>query len=273
MKKILVPTDFSEHSQYALEVAAILAKRFNAKLVLFHMIGISESVLSKSELEEQKEAEYYLQLAKKKLNSFLDKSYLKGLAIRTIIQNLKDFDEVEKVAKEIAADLIVMGSHGTSKVKSFFVGSNTEKVVRASKIPVLVIKRRHKTFDINKILLATDLEPESLPAYEKTVTLAKELKVELQLVYINTFGALFQSNSEIQKRIEDFNQVLGNNISVDIYDDYTVEEGIYNYAKKKGSDVLAISTRGRKGLAHLFMGSIGENLANTAKLPVLTIKI
>ena len=120
MKRILVPTDFSEYSQHALEVAAILAKKYDAHLILFHMIGISESVLSKSELEEEEEAKYYMQLAKKKFASVLDGTDLAGIDTEIIIQNLRDFSEVDKVAKEKQVDLIVMGSHGTSGIKAFF---------------------------------------------------------------------------------------------------------------------------------------------------------
>jgi nucleotide-binding universal stress UspA family protein len=273
MKRILVPIDFSEHSENALEVAATLTKRFDAQLILFHMIGVSESVLSKSELEEQEEAKYYLQLAKKRLSSFLDKPYLKDLNIRTIIQNLRDFSEVEKVAREKQADLIVMGSHGASKLKSFFVGSNTEKVVRSSGVPVLVIKKKHMDFNIKKILLAINLEPESIPAYQKATDLAEKLGAELLLVYVNTLGVLFQSDSQIQKRIDQFNNILEKKVPIEVYNDYTIEEGIYSYAKEIQADLIAVPTHGRQGLAHFFLGSIGENLANMAELPVLTLKI
>jgi len=273
MNKIVVPIDFSEHSEYALEVAAILAKRFKAELLLFHMIGISESVLSKSESEELKEADYYLQLTKKKLATFLNRPYLQGLGIKTIIQNLRDFSEVAKVAVEKEADLIVMGSHGASMLKSFFVGSNTEKVVRSSSIPVLVIKTKHTTFDTKKILLATDLEPESITAYRKATALAKKLQAELLLVYINTVGIMFQSHSQLLNKMAEFKHILKEEVPIEIYNDYKVEDGIYNYAKKVNADMVAISTHGRKGLAHFFLGSIGENLANTAQLPVLTFKM
>ncbi len=110
------------------------------------MVGISESVLSKSELEEQEEAKYYLKLARKRLSSFIDQPYLKGLTITTVIQNLKDFSEIAEMAKEKEVDLIVMESYGASSVTSFFVGSNTEKVVRTSTIPVLVTKERRSSF-------------------------------------------------------------------------------------------------------------------------------
>lgn len=273
MKNILVPIDFSNHSQNALEVAATLSKRFDAQLILFHMIGISESVLSKSELEEQEEAKYYLTLARNRLSSFIDQPYLTGLTIKTIIQNLKDFSEVAEVAQEKEVDLIVMGSHGTSGLKSFFVGSNTEKVVRTSHIPVLVIKKKRTSFNINHILFATNLEKESIVAYQKVADFAEKMQAKLTMVHINTIGATFRSNAQIHEKVETFQEILGEKVPVQIYNDYSVEEGIYNFAKTLNIDLVAIPTHGRKGLAHFFLGSIGESLANTAELPVLTQKI
>jgi nucleotide-binding universal stress UspA family protein len=55
--------------------------------------------------------------------------------------------------------------------------------------------------------------------------------------------------------------------------DYTVEEGVLNCANKIGADLVIVPTHGRKGLAHFFKGSIGEDLANHSTLPVMTFKI
>ncbi len=273
MKRILIPVDFSEHSQNALEVGATLANRFGARLILFHMIGVSGAVFAKSELEEQEEVKYYLKLAREKLASFLDKPYLKGLQIETIIQNLKDFAEVAAVAGEKQADLIVMGSHGTSGVSAFFVGSNTEKVVRTSETPVLVIKSKKTDFAVTTLVFASDLQPQSIPAYKKVEHFAQLFSAELKLVYVNTVGAGFRSNGQIQEYTRRFVTALGKDIPITIYNDYSVELGIYNYAKTVNADMVALPTHGRKGLAHFFWGSIGEHLANTVALPVLTIKI
>ncbi len=273
MNTIVVPVDFSKYSEYALEVAANIAKRFKAKLILFHMIGVSGSVLAKSELEEQEEVKYYLKLAREKLATFLDQPYLKGVAIETIIQNLKDFTEVAAVAQERQADLIVMGSHGTSGLNPFFVGSNTEKVVRTSETPTLVIKSKRTNFDTSTIVFANDLQPEYVLAYKKVEDFARLFNADLKSVYINTVGSGFRSDSQIQEDIARFVTALGKEVPVVIYNDYNIELGIYNYAKSISANLVALPTHGRRGLAHFFMGSIGEKMANTATLPVLTIKI
>ncbi len=55
--------------------------------------------------------------------------------------------------------------------------------------------------------------------------------------------------------------------------DYTVEKGVLNFANKIGADLIAVATHGRTGIAHFFEGSISEDIANHAVLPVMTFKI
>jgi nucleotide-binding universal stress UspA family protein len=55
--------------------------------------------------------------------------------------------------------------------------------------------------------------------------------------------------------------------------DHNVEEGVINFALKVGADIIAIPTHGKKGLSHFLEGSIGEDVANHAKFPVITFKI
>ena len=71
------------------------------------------------------------------------------LAKRGIAKCLKD---------EFGIDLIVMGSHGASGLKEMFVGSNAEKVVRTSDVPVLVIKNEHRSFNVSDFVFASDFK-------------------------------------------------------------------------------------------------------------------
>ncbi|MCK0159242.1 universal stress protein [Allomuricauda sp. F6463D] len=273
MKKILVPVDFSKHSEYALEVAANIAKKHNASIVLLHMIGISDSVLANSEIAEEAEAKYYLNLTKEKIKETIEKEYLKEVSVEAVIQNYKDFSEVNNVAQEQNCDLVVMGSHGTSGITELFVGSNTEKVVRTSNLPVIVIKKPHKDFTIKTMVLASDLDKASIPVYEKAEAFAKLFSATLEVAYINTSGAHFMGYDDVKKRMENFQKELGKKINVKFYNYHSVERGIFNYCYEKDADLLVIPTHGRKGLAHFVVGSLAENVTNHAKLPVMTIKL
>jgi nucleotide-binding universal stress UspA family protein len=273
MKKILVPVDFSEYSGYALEVASQIAKKHGSGIIILHMLGLSESVLAKSEEEELKEAKYYMKLAKEKIKDLTKKAHLQDVPVEAIIQNYKIFSEVNQVAQEHNCDLVVMGSHGTSGLSRFFVGSNTEKVVRTSQVPVLVIKQPHEDFNIKRIAFACDLDPENIPAYSKVVAFAELFSAKLETFYVNTSGANYMGYSDIEKKIKNFTDKLGEEVPVRIYNHYSVERGIFNFCLEHNVDLLAIPTHGRKGIAHFLAGSTAENVSNQAKLPVLTLKL
>jgi len=278
MNKILVPIDFSECSELALEVAATLAKESGAKILLLHMLGLSEAVLTKDEAQEFMEAKFYMMLAKKRFAEFKDKEYLKGIQVAEMVQNYKIFEEMNQVALEQKVDLIVMGSHGTGNLGRFFVGSNTEKVVRTSHVPVLVIKERVSDFKMDKVVFACDFKIEGVPAYHKALQMIGPWNAQIHVVYINQPHVHFRSSGEIIKEMEAFMRVAHHgevpaHIHVKHRNGYSAEEGLYEYAEECGADLIAIPTHGRRGLAHFFQGSIGEDLANHANLPVMTFKM
>ena len=278
MRKILVPVDFSEHSEYALEVAASIAKHQNAELLVVHMMGLSESLMNKNESKEVMEAMYYMKLAQKRFADFLDKDYLEGLVVTDIVHNYRVFSELNDVAQDSHADLLVMGSHGSSGLSEVFVGSNTEKVVRTSDIPVLVIKKRRKDFKFENVVYACDFEKKSIPAYQRAMRLFDLFDAKVHLLYVNLPAERFRSTAQMEDRVRDFllkaNQGAFDNLDKVAYrNNYSVEEGIFTYSNAINADLIAVSTNGRRGLAHFFFGSIGEDVANHADVPVLTFKI
>lgn len=273
MKSIIVPTDFSEQSGYALKVAASLAKKHNAEINVLHMLELNEAIISSSEGFHPEQTVFFLKLAEKRLTEFLDKPYLKGIKVTPIVKHFKVFSEVNEIAEKHQADLIVMGSHGVDGLKEMFIGSNAEKVVRSSKIPVLVIKNEIENFKVDCFAFACDFKDESLLAFQKAKNFSKLLSAELELVYINTPGDEFLNNKDAYKRINKFLAKANAGFEVEIYNDYSVEKGILNYSEGISADIIGIPTHGRKGLSHFFMGSIGEDIANHSKIPVVTFKI
>ncbi len=277
MKKIIVPIDFSKHSEYALEAASILAKKNNSQILALHMLEISDSMLINSDNEQNAKAVFFLKLAEQKFDSFLEKDYLEGVDVIPIVKHFKVFSEVSKVVKEHNADLVVMGSHGTSGFSEIFVGSNTEKVVRHSEIPVLVIKNKPKAMDYNIVVFASDFSDEAVKPYINASKLLATFGSEMHLLYVNVPGEKFKSSSEMEKTMTDFLHSADGNLNrmnaVNYISEVSVERGILVFAKKIDADLIVIPTHGRKGLAHFFEGSISEDLANHSDLPVMTFKI
>ena len=273
MKTIIVPIDFSEQSENALRVAASLAKTHNSEILVLHMPELNEAMISSSEGFHPEQTVFLLKLAEKRIGEFLNKDYLKETKITPIIKHFKVFGEVNEIAEKHHADLIVMGSHGTDGLKEIFVGSNAEKVVRNSEIPVLVIKKQHEQFKVENFVFACDYKEESLEAFQKARAFAEKLGANMHMVYINTPGDHFLSTQDAYAKVNEFLAKAGAGTGVDIYNDYSVEKGVLNYCDSIGADVIGIPTHGRKGLSHFFMGSIGEDIANHAQLPVMTFRI
>lgn len=273
MKGIIVPVDFSEQSEYALKVAVSIAKKHESELYVLHMLELSPSIMNESGYIAQEQVVHLIKIGEKRFNDFLDKPYLKGVKVTPIIKHYKVFHEVNEIAEKHNVDLIVMGSHGTDGLKEIFIGSNTERVVRSSEIPVLVVKGDVQKFELNCFVFACDYKPENLPALKKAKEIAESFGAELQLVYINTPGDEFLSTEDAYNRISKFLNIAKLGVEVDIYNDYSVEKGILNFSETVGADLIGIPTHGRKGLTHFFMGSIGEDVANHSNIPVITFKI
>ncbi len=276
MKKILVPVDFSECSEQAIKVAANLAKQYNAEIIALHMMGITDAVLTHTQTEQMLEGVYYVKLAQKRFKEFLDKDYLKGLSITDEVYNYKDFSEINTVAQENEADLIIMGSHGSSGLSEVFVGSNTEKVVRNSDIPVLVVKKEAEKISFENAVFASDFTLENTTSFKKAMKLFNSLDSKVTLLYVNLPGQNYRSTKEMESRVKDFlfnAGALERLEDVVYYNDYTVEDGIFNYSNANNIDFIALPTHGRRGLAHFFSGSISEDLVNHSKIPVITFKI
>ncbi|KPM31271.1 UspA domain-containing protein [Croceitalea dokdonensis DOKDO 023] len=273
MKNIIVPIDFSPKSEIALKVAAKLAKQSKAELLVLHMLELSPAISGNTEYLPQAHIVHLMKITEKRFNDFLSKPYLKDIKVTPIIKHYRVFSEVDDVAKKHDADLIVMGSNGADGLEEIFIGSNTERVVRDSVIPVLVIKGETAQFKVERFVFACDFKQESIAAAKKAIAFADRLGAKLRMVFINTPADNFLSTEDVQKRISKFMNVGRLSLDVDIYNDYTVEKGILNYAETNGADLIGIPTHGRTGLAHFFMGSIGEDIANHSKIPVITFKI
>lgn len=278
MKKIIVPVDFSEHSDYALEAAASIAKKQEAEIVVLHMMGLSEAVINKNGAKDVMEGVYYMKLAQKRFEEFLNKDYLEGIKVTDTVYNYKHFNEINDVAKEHDADLIIMGSHGASGLNEIFVGSNTEKVVRTSEVPVLVIKNKIKEFQFDNVVFACDFGNESMKSYKKAMKLFNLFGAKVHLLYVNLPSERFRSTPQMEELAREFllSADAGDyeNLSNVVYRDaYTAEDGIFSYSNQINADLIAISTHGRRGLSHFFFGSVGEDIANHSDIPVITFKI
>lgn len=282
MKRILVPTDFSPEAENALKVAAQMAKKFQGEIFLLHMLELplqllgtaaSGSAVGGGGNNNLPEAIYFMKLAHKRFEEIMSQPFLKGIRVHETVQFHQAFDGIMEISQKHNCDIIIMGSHGASGFKEMFIGSNTEKVVRNSHIPVLVIKNEHTSFNVENFVYATDCDIDTRHTFNQAIQFAEKLESHLHIVFVNTPNS-FKTTQDAEKCMHNF--IKGEDsgkYTLHIYNDINVENGILNFARSIDAGLIGISTHGRKGLAHFFNGSISEDLVNHANQPVVTFKI
>tara|TARA_R110002126_G_scaffold87948_3_gene211006 strand:- start:3821 stop:4645 length:825 start_codon:yes stop_codon:yes gene_type:complete len=274
MKTILVPIDFSTYSENALKVAAKIANRNHSEIHLLHMLEIpsqmNDAVSSGVQIPE---IVLFIDKAREKLQEVAQKEFLNGIKTVHHIKFEGAFNGIISYITENKTDLIVMGSHGISGIEEMLLGSNTEKVVRLSEVPVLVIKKETLEFKGEHFVFASDFSEEIKKSFQKMLDFAAIFNAKLSLVMICTPNS-FKPTALAEKIINDFvSNFTINNYTITIYNDSNIENGIINFSKKVQADLIGLSTHGRTGLAHFFTGSISEDLVNHTVRPVITFKI
>ncbi|KEO72493.1 universal stress protein [Anditalea andensis] len=280
MKTILVPFDFSKEANNAFEFAKDLAIKAKAKLKMIHIVELptSQSFNTMGEVnlaDNEMNQVFMIELVEKRKQQMetIKNQYKNAefeFSSRIVFGN--PYAGISAEVTDIKADLIVMGSKGSSGMEEFLIGSNTEKVVRHSKCPVITVKHPVKADDIRKIVFASDFEDENEEIIGELKIIQNILAAEVTLVKINT-PSLFENSKDSKARIGKFVEKQGlSNINVEIYNSSSEEEGIIEYAEEINADMIAMATHGRTGFMHLISGSIAEDVVNHAKRPVWTMR-
>lgn len=281
MKKILVPTDFSKISISALEVAVEVAKKANAEIILLHVVEEatpdSYSIVGEWRKSENWSDKLFtlklLEKAKGQLEKVVLDPRFDAVKITGELRLGNPFHGMNAIITGQKVDLVVMGTQGKTKLEHMLIGSNTERVVRHAKCPVLSINKRPAKVNFKNIVYATAMHKDE----EIFAKLIKETQgiynSKIHLVRVNTPGN-FQRDFVVRDYMEKFAKKLGlKNYTINIFNDLTEEDGIIYFAESIGADLIAMATHGRTGFAHVLAGSIAEDVVGHAKRPVLTFGV
>ena len=140
LKRILVPLDFSACSKKALQYAVPLAQQFGAELALLHIVEPYPPIaeLTPVRLETADEGQQELARVAKLIPG--------DISSRVTVRSGVAAHEIVEAAEDLAADLIVISTHGRTGLAHVVMGSTTEKVVRHAHCPVLVVREREQEF-------------------------------------------------------------------------------------------------------------------------------
>lgn len=247
---LLVPTDFSEVGNNAIDMASKTARILKYKLCLLHVTG-----------GEDKGASDKLDLiATEVKNKF-------GIEVKTMVRKGSIFTTIGETAKDIGASLVFMGTHGKVGMQKM-TGSFALKVVTSSEAPVIVVQKRkfENTFKDIVLPITSDYGP-----WDKTKWceyIANQLNAKIHIYQLNN-ESIKKSVALITKYFEE------NNV------DYSVkvaekssnfEKQVVDYATSINSELIMIMTNPSKGLSSFFLGSYDEDIIfNLSQIPVMCI--
>lgn len=282
MIKVLVPFDFSETANHALNFAKSLATNYpEVKLVLLHVIetpvttGMYTMGGGLDPIPDFENQVFYMELIEMRKKQFAElelqyKGSPFGFETKIILGNV--FKGISESINEQEPDLIIMGSKGSAGIEEVLVGSNTEKVVRTATCPVITIKAETDVKDMKKIVFASDFRDADDDVAGRFKSIQKLFNSEFYFVVVNTPGN-FETTRESITRIRTFVQKHKfENVKAEIYNSLSEESGILEFADDINADLIAMTTHGRTGLVHLITGSIAEDVVNHSKRPVWTLR-
>ncbi|MEQ8581954.1 MAG: universal stress protein [Marinoscillum sp.] len=275
MKKILVPTDFSECAKNATALAKEIARRYHGELHFYHFVSVPVDWvhLDFAQHTIYPDVTQEVNRVKKLLDAAVKDAEADGLKSIGYMDFDNSTDAVTRYARSNDISMIVMGSHGARGVKEFFIGSNAQTVVRHAEVPVLVVKHKFKRATFPTILFVSDFEAEMMRPFEDVVDFAELLGAKIHLLFVNT-PSEFQRSWVIKERMEGFIALASDNLEkVEIVDSHTFGEGVEKYCEINQTGLLAIATHHRKGLSRAFLGSLTETVVNHVKVPVVSFPI
>lgn len=279
MQTILVPTDFSEEAQQAVQVAIVIAQKTAARIRLLHVI---QSVYAYEYNEgstllpdnAQQRLAYQISKAEEQMVALAKHVESKGVPVEHDVQVGSTARHISSIiADNCAVDLIVMGTKGDTGLHELFIGSRTEKVVRYASCPVLSVRGNPGDFRLCNVVLVTDFSEETAPLLEKLKELQEFFNFYMHILYVNT-PINYDTTFRIEERMQQFLQTYElQSYQTAIIDEYTHQEGIRRYAERIHADMIAMVTHGRQGVSYLLDGSIAEEVVNHATTPVLTYNL
>jgi len=276
IKKILVPTDFSETGLLAMDHAIYLARLVKAHLYIVHVIEAFEYAYSIYEPDMDVSDTVQLQGTingkLERVATEISKEY--GINVSTLLGNGRPSSGIAEAVKENEIDLVIMGTHGAHGFEEYFIGSNAHKVVTMSQCPVITIQQHATKLGFSNIVMPIDNSLHSRQKVDHVINLASIYGAKVHIL------GLLNSDEEIDEKrfnikIESAENALksaeipyvckiikGANIAVEAM----------KYSNKVDADLIVIMTDHESNITGMFLGNLSKQIVNHSKIPVMSIK-
>ena len=189
MKKILVPCDFTDSAIQAFKLAVEIAQKSKGEVSVLYVIELPvkyDTIMAPTLSFEEVFLKDAREQAEKNFSKMQAKWAKEGPKTKLYMEYGAVAPAIQRFIGEKKIDLVVMGTQGATGLKEFFVGSNTEKVVRRSAVPVISVKKQVKASSIKNIVFPNTLGEDQEKLTLKVKALQDFFKAKLHIVYINT---------------------------------------------------------------------------------------
>jgi nucleotide-binding universal stress UspA family protein len=267
----MVPCDFSPQAMSAVKMAAEIAAQSGSSLYVLYVVEVPimhDSMLMPTLSFEEETMNELRSNAVKQFGKM--KSEFPSLPLVTEILYGSPAVVIVDYIREKEIELVVMGTKGASGLKELLIGSNAEKIVRNSPCPVITVRKEASPKSIRNIVVPNSLEPDQEVLVTRLKQLQEMLKATLHFVWINTPANFTPDNVTLVKMKDFAIRYMLINYTLNIYNDVEEKTGVINFARLKEADMIAMGTHGRKGISHLLIGSIAEDVVNHVELPIWT---
>jgi nucleotide-binding universal stress UspA family protein len=297
IRRILCPTDFSEHSVQALRYAVSLAKLYDSTITslhVHHLIQPPSTKLPVYSVRTQVDPGIRDRVLAE-LRRFVEPGRAAGIEVEEKFAEGDPVGEILRMSESMGADLLVLGTHGRGGFERLILGSVAEKVLRKARCPTLTVPRAAaapgaaEPLVFRQILCPIDFSETSMKALEYALSLAKESDARIMLLHATEE---FPEDAPLRQQafnvpeyrrllFEDSRQRLGKLIPKDARDwchpEILVDSGkayraILKSAEAGMADLIAMGVRGRNPLDLMLFGSTTQHVVRHAACPILTIR-
>lgn len=283
-KNILMAFDDSKFSEAALVEAVHWAKAHDAKVTIVHAVFFDSEEFGISAGQLEKRLEMGRAACDRAMQNYCSEF---GIDIEYRVIQGEPHEVVPDLARQIEADLIVMGTHGRKGVRRMFMGSVTAGVIIHSPCDVLVVKRKCEecTGEYHRVLVPYDGSRLSKKAVERVVDIADPHKADATILYVipryEEMVGFFKTKSIEDKLREEATKVVmeaekiasENGVSANtVIDDGVAEERIVETARDLSSDLIVLGSHGWHAIDKSIIGSTAERVIAHADVPVLVVR-
>ena len=284
LTKILVTTDFSPESDRALDYALTLARRYDARIYLTHVLAPDPFLYAEPSLAEAT-YEKVRQAAEQGMADILVSGKLRGIPHEVLLEEGNVWPVLEKLIEKHEIDLVIAGTHGRGKLQKVLIGSVAEEIFRQADCAVMTVGPRAKgeiasEVELKNILFATDFGHGAEKAAAYAFSLAQEHAARLTILHVIQEATAFTEESVRRQReftVEKMRQLVPAGAEDWCRPEFKATFGeaaeeIVTLARETNADLIVMGAKSRKSLAGHVPVTIAYNVVVKAPCPVLTVR-